>query len=329
MAVKLTIHPPHEAEPRVVEFTEAHVTLGRSSACDIRLPFRIVSSHHLTFVNDSHAGLSVRDEGSTNGTLLDGSPLASGEQAPLSSGSRLQIVDLQIGVDVVPSLGEGFSLDQTSTLARQMVGEALLDSSPQESDTTFLELESGQRAGEKIPLPDDLESGRIGPDPAALIYLPLADGSIEIVRRGDGFAVRKGDAAAPSSTAFVNDAPLDETTELRSGDQITLGEVQLSFVDPLEAFLAELDGAGSTDGKGADEPSDEAARTTLDSAANPSASTQIRSAGQSDAPAATATGASKESGKRAWGAFELGLLAVSLILTLGVLYLLLSIFDIL
>ena len=327
MAVKLTIHPPNEAEPRVVEFTEARVTLGRSSGCDIRLPFRIVSSHHLTFVNDSPAGLSVRDEGSTNGTLLDGSPLGSGEQAPLSSGSHLQIVDLKIGVDVVPSLGAGFGLDQTSTLARQMVGEALLDSSPQDSDTAYFDICSGRRAGERVDVPDDLESGRIGPDREALVHLPSASGAVEVLRRGDGFAVRRLDTPDSSHHVLINDAALDETSELRSGDRLEIGEVELAFVDPLEAYLAELDGVAPKEDQAGDEASADAVRTTLDSAQNPSPSAPAGQTGQSKAPTATAAGASEESKERAWGAFELGLLGVSLLLTLGVLYLLLSIFE--
>ena len=47
-------------------------TVGRSSAADVVLPSRTLSRRHVTFLRAEDGGLRVRDEGSRNGTLLDG-----------------------------------------------------------------------------------------------------------------------------------------------------------------------------------------------------------------------------------------------------------------
>jgi len=66
------------------------VTLGRHPDCVVSLPARSVSTHHAR-VHVGEDGCSVSDLGSSNGTLVDGQPIAAGTPLPLHGGERIVI----------------------------------------------------------------------------------------------------------------------------------------------------------------------------------------------------------------------------------------------
>jgi pSer/pThr/pTyr-binding forkhead associated (FHA) protein len=313
MPVRLTIRPPRTNKPRIVEFDDERVTIGRSSRCDIRLPFGVVSGHHLTIIQSANS-LQVRDEQSTNGTLLDGEPLTAGAERRLAWGATLQIVDLSIEVELVPDLNIAASLGQTGTMARLMLGEALLDSAPDEEvDSAHFEVIEGSAPGQKHSVPDDLDRGRIADDDDALICLPGLQVALEVYRDGDGFGLRLAQDASGETPVTVNDTALLEQRRLSSGDTIAAGTTRLRFVDPLETYLDELDGVVP--------PTDDAGspQQTLDRAPEPAEPGFL----ESDKPKPQ----DPDSAKRSWSAVEVGVIAVSLVVLAGVVYLLLSVFG--
>ncbi len=346
MAVKLTIHPPRENSPQIVEFNEDRVTIGRSSKCDIRLPFRVVSGHHLTIHNDGLSGFQVRDEASTNGTSLDGEPLPAGEDRRLISGAELEIVDLRITVELVPTLGDGFSLDKTGTMVRQMVGEALLTGTDsQDDERAYFEVLQGANRGRCKELPDDLDRGIIADELDAAIYVEGLEARVEIYRDGDGFAVGPAGDDRPARPVTLDDRPLSQGRRLTSGDVLRVGSTELEFIDPLESYLAELDGlvpaASSTDHAAAlaDEAGEVGEAGEADGLTGADAleadGSGVAVAASGPEVAETLTGRkSPESveeppGGSAWGLLEISVVLVSLVLLLGVGYLLASIFGLL
>jgi pSer/pThr/pTyr-binding forkhead associated (FHA) protein len=332
MPVRLTIRPPRTNEARVVEFDDACVTIGRSSRCDIRLPFRIVSGHHLT-ITQSPNSLKVRDERSTNGTFLDGERLEAGTERQISWGSILEIVDLSIEVELVPDLDAGRSLDQTGPLTRQMLGEALLGSATDEDvESAYFEVIEGEAPGQRFTIPDDLERGRISGDKNAgdknagdknagkkvaghedaLISLTGLDTALEIYRDGDGFGLGLAHDAVAETPVRVGDTPLIESRRLTSGELIVAGSISLRFVDPLETYLDELDGVipptnspASGVSKNAEQAS-EPKQVELDRAEPKDPGSETRSL----------------------SAIEVGVIAISVVVLSGVVFLLLSIFGV-
>jgi pSer/pThr/pTyr-binding forkhead associated (FHA) protein len=331
MAVKLTISPPADASSKVVEFEEQHVTIGRSSRCDIRLPFRVVSGHHLTIHCEPSSGYQIRDEASTNGTLLDGQPLPAERDQRLTSGMRLEIVDLRIDVELVPTLGEGVPLDKTGTIVRQMLGEALLGHASQDSqeEAARFEILTGPSRGERIEIPDDLERGRIGAQPQADIRVTGLAEPVVICRHGDGFAVGPDEQADYARPPTLGDQPLTELCPLSTGDTLCVGGVRMKFVDPLESYLRELDGlvpASPPDTDTADVEADGGAEP--DRAQHEEASTASAVSDEaSPTDSEQADAASAGQARQRWGLLEVGAIAVSLTLLAGVLLLLSSIFG--
>lgn len=330
MPVKLTISPPRENSPRVVEFDDLSVRIGRSSHCDIRLPFRIISGHHLTIESDDAIHYRVRDEASTNGTLLDGQPMADGRDYELHTGSRLDIVDLKIKVEMVPLLGEGVSLDKTGTIVRQMLGEALLEGTSDEVESAHFEVLAGPDKGARLVIPDDLDSARVAEGPGADIPVDSLGGGFELYREGDGFGVRPAQGAA-AGELNVGGQPLTQARQLVSGDPIDAGAVRLRFVDPLESFLQELDGIVASSARptndratpGSPEPRD--ALDTAEPAGGRISQRDVEPPGDEPKPPSK----NPEPSSHRWGPVELGVLAVSVIVLGGVGYLLLSIFGVL
>jgi serine/threonine protein kinase len=66
------------------------VTIGRDAGNDIVLPYRQVSRQHAQ-IQCSQTGCTVMDMGSTNGTFVNGTPLASMKRHPLRPGDQLGI----------------------------------------------------------------------------------------------------------------------------------------------------------------------------------------------------------------------------------------------
>lgn len=66
------------------------LSFGRSTICDVVLPFSAISKHHGYFENAGATWL-VTDVGSTNGTQVNGRSAAKGQKVPLDDGATLQM----------------------------------------------------------------------------------------------------------------------------------------------------------------------------------------------------------------------------------------------
>ncbi|MHC5011421.1 MAG: FHA domain-containing protein [Planctomycetota bacterium] len=75
----------HQGE-RII-LTEVRTSFGRRESNTVRLEDRMVSGHHAEVSKDLN-GYTIRDLGSTNGTLVNGEPIS---EAPLAHGARVRI----------------------------------------------------------------------------------------------------------------------------------------------------------------------------------------------------------------------------------------------
>ena len=75
---------------RRIPLATSAFTIGREADCDVVVPIDGISRKHCQLV--VREGVQLRDLGSTNGTWLNGRELASGEQAELRTGDRIELV---------------------------------------------------------------------------------------------------------------------------------------------------------------------------------------------------------------------------------------------
>jgi serine phosphatase RsbU (regulator of sigma subunit)/pSer/pThr/pTyr-binding forkhead associated (FHA) protein len=90
--VRFTVYQPNFA-PAQLSFPAGTITLGRASDCNIPIRDRFLSRHHAEIVYSAGQWL-VRDCGSVNGTLLNGSRLSA--PTPLKPGDRIGLGDSEV-----------------------------------------------------------------------------------------------------------------------------------------------------------------------------------------------------------------------------------------
>ncbi len=239
--LRLEIQAAGGGAPSSLGFDQPQVKLGRSSQCEIRLPFQIVSSHHLTFLQEK-GDYKVVDVGSTNGTYLNGVLLEPHVPAVLRSGNELMIVDLSIRVEIESLLCDGFTLAESTIMLRQMMSHALTPKNAENRETAFLEYLGGLGKGRRVMLPDDLNNGWIGSAPDSLVHVnhPGVSARIgEIKRNGDGYAIELVEGCG--ELIQVNGKSCLAFQPLLSEDKVTICNMELGYYDPLEVHLAALD----------------------------------------------------------------------------------------
>lgn len=73
-----------------MEMREEGLVIGRDSCCDLKLSDEFVSARHCkVFFKNEH--FYIEDLGSTNGTFIDGTEVASSTSMPIAPGQSIQI----------------------------------------------------------------------------------------------------------------------------------------------------------------------------------------------------------------------------------------------
>lgn len=103
------------------ELTGEKYSVGRNTDCDITLPDPTISSHHCSFIRDTEGGdgYTVVDEGSTNGTRVNGTRVT--ESHKLSNSDIVQVGAIELLFDSQESGSQesaktktGIELDKTA-----------------------------------------------------------------------------------------------------------------------------------------------------------------------------------------------------------------------
>ena len=227
------------SEPAHFEFDQPRVVIGRRRGADVLLPHAAVSQLHAT-LETRGTGYAIRDEGSTNGTRVNGQRIAPGRPKPLRPGDRIELGGFALEVSVGPT-ARLTSMDDTRALALRLLREAREEEVPAPSLTVL----NGVGAGARLELPAAPSSVVVGRDDAADLRIDDADASrehAEVARAFDGIVVRD---LGSKNGVLVNRRRIDGERPLGDRDEITLGATVLLFEDPaaesLEAVTAEDD----------------------------------------------------------------------------------------
>ncbi|MBR0459743.1 MAG: FHA domain-containing protein [Victivallales bacterium] len=81
------------------ELTNEQYTIGRADSANICIPDPTISGHHCTLLRNEDETYAVRDEGSTNGTRVNGERITD-EIVTLKSGDILQVGGVEILIDM-------------------------------------------------------------------------------------------------------------------------------------------------------------------------------------------------------------------------------------
>jgi len=222
------------SEPVRYEFDQPRVVIGRRRGADVILPHAAVSQLHAV-LEAKGASYAIRDEGSTNGTRVNGQRIAPGRLKPLRAGDRIEIGGFAIGLTLGPAT-QATSADDTRALAMRLLREAREEDVPAPSLTVL----NGVGAGTRLELPPAPSSLVLGRGEDADLRVDDGDASrahCEVARTFAGIAVR--DLGSKNGVLVERRRVQGERT-LSDRDEITLGATVVLFEDPAAATLAEV-----------------------------------------------------------------------------------------
>ncbi|MBI2392605.1 MAG: FHA domain-containing protein [Deltaproteobacteria bacterium] len=231
MPVTLVVKRRGEPELPPVSFDGPRIVIGRGSSCELRVPDASVSARHAS-VRASGAHWTIVDEGSTNGTRLNGEKLAVQSPRPLKTGDVLGLGRIEISV----KLGAAPTSSQNATreLALQLVARSLGDA----TTGAAVVVREGPDAGARLELARG-EPRTIGRDPRCALRLtdpavpPIA---LEIALEGGRARATVRDARGK---ARLGDRALEERETFGWGDGALLfvGATTLVLEDPVARAL--------------------------------------------------------------------------------------------
>jgi pSer/pThr/pTyr-binding forkhead associated (FHA) protein len=243
MAVRLSVRHPQSAAGDAgevsYELDQVRIAIGRSAGADVRLPHLSVSESHAT-LEQAGGGYSLRDEGSTNGTRVNGVPLVPLRTRTLKEGDQIEIGTFVLSFGHTATLGQPLSSERTASLARRMLRE-MLGREHSAASPPFVRIDQGPDRGTVVELADPPSKLRIGRGEEADLVLSDPDVSrlhLELTRDVDGTLARDLES---KNGLEVNGKRLRER-RLRHGDAIGLGNTHLVYQDPAEEALRALDG---------------------------------------------------------------------------------------
>lgn len=180
---------------------ENEISLGRENA-DVVLDDAEVSRRH-AIVRRTNGALEIVDQGSANGTFVNGARIDGSRR--LANGDSVRLGGTAFGVEL-PGAAEPDGKEAVPTLV----------------------VTHGPREGERLPVKTELTLGRENAD----VVLDDAEVSRRhaTVRRSNG-TLEISDAGSANGT-FVNDSRITGAQTLKAGDVIRLGKTKLTVELP-------------------------------------------------------------------------------------------------
>ena len=240
MGVRLTIVAGPDgvlSEPLAFELDQARVVIGRGAGVDVRIPHLSVSESHAS-LRDEGDGYVLVDQGSTNGTKVNGVVLPLGRKRKLSEGDRIEVGACTLTFQASLPIARPTTAERTSELARRLFRQWQRGGTTQGPRLVVLQ---GPATGKTLVLPEPPARALIGS--AASCQLALVDEAVapahcEVVRDLDGVLLR----ALDSKLGFaVNERPATER-RLRDADEVRIGACLLLFEEPADELLLALSG---------------------------------------------------------------------------------------
>jgi len=216
----------------------AQILLGRRGGVDVLLPDARVSLVHARIERRKGAYYLV-DDGSTNGTRLNGTVVATGMRQPLREGDRITIGEYALMVSI-PSSHIGEARPESSlSMARGMVRDLLERLGPGEAQPSLRVLD-GPQTGVMLTLGDVGRTyilGRAAGNDLRLDDVDMWREHAALERDELGVTVR----SAGTHVVSVNGEAVTAARLLHDGDTVTLGATTMRYHDPAEVYLRKLE----------------------------------------------------------------------------------------
>jgi pSer/pThr/pTyr-binding forkhead associated (FHA) protein len=220
----------------VYEFDQSRVVIGRGASADVRLPHSAVSTLHAT-VRTSGLGYALVDEGSTNGSRVNGTPIAPHRPKPLRDGDHIELGGFSVRFESGMPVAGATSADRTAALARQLVRGMFEDA---EQTEPRLQILNGPGQNRILQLPAPPARWVVGRGDDCDWVLDDADASrehVELTRDLDGVLVQD---LGSKNGLIVNERQVS-SRRLQDRDELCIGSTVLVFEEPADARLRDIE----------------------------------------------------------------------------------------
>jgi pSer/pThr/pTyr-binding forkhead associated (FHA) protein len=243
MAVKLQVLmtiPGKEPREFEYEFDETRISIGRDQDNEIQVPLSTVSRKHCVLFQDGDEWY-LEDLKSTHGTKHNGKPVGAGGKKLLRDGDTIDLIHFKITFQNNDRVSPDYSVEKTEALARKMVEEVLASIGRDGGDVPYLRVMNGPDEGKRFAVGVDISEAVIGRGNDCDFQVNDANISRRhaIVRR-DWNEITIEDAGSKNGVV-INERKIARPTPLRDADEILLGAVRLTFIDPSAKFIGKLD----------------------------------------------------------------------------------------
>jgi pSer/pThr/pTyr-binding forkhead associated (FHA) protein len=180
----------------------------------------------------------ILDNGSTNGTVVNGARIVSGRPKLIGNGDLIEIGEYVLSVQTGVSVTLPTSAERTAALARRLVREIRVPSAPEVRPPRLTVL-NGQQAGQFCEIPRAPARLIVGRAQGCGLYLDDPDVSrehMEVMRDLDGVLVRNLDS---KNGLIVADQRISEM-RLKTGVELSLGSTKLRFEEPADESIMAL-----------------------------------------------------------------------------------------
>jgi pSer/pThr/pTyr-binding forkhead associated (FHA) protein len=232
--LELPDKPPREFS---YDFRQEVITIGRDPGNDIQIPLTTVSRKHSRIFFEL-GDYFLEDLGSTHGTNHNGKRLGSREKRLLRDGDSISVMSFSL----VFKTSAGTLLDRqpgekTEALARRMVQEVLQSLGGPSMEPPCLRVMDGADEGRRLEIQEDQAEVTLGRSPEC--DFALNDQNISrrhalIKRTWNGFTVQD---LGSKNGVLVNGKRADGPAPIKDGDEIQVGGIKMTFIDPASRIL--------------------------------------------------------------------------------------------
>jgi pSer/pThr/pTyr-binding forkhead associated (FHA) protein len=237
MGVRFVIRSAEDVTPSEelgYAFDQARIVIGRGAGADVRIPHLTVSESHAT-VRSEAEGYAIVDDGSTNGTRVNGAPLVRGRAKALRDGDLIEVGAYVLSFHKAAP-ARTTTVERTAELARRLFRASQAGGGVRGPRLCVL---TGPDTGKSLEVP--APPARLLVGRAETCQLVLSDPDVsrehaELVRDLDGVLLTNLES---KNGITVNDQPVLKR-RLRDADELVLGSTRLLFEEPADEPIDSL-----------------------------------------------------------------------------------------
>lgn len=222
------------------EFDEDRISIGRDQDNEIQVPLSTVSRKHCVLFQDNDEWF-LEDLKSTHGTRHNGRPVGAGGKKLLRDGDSIDLIHFKITFQNAERASPDYSAEKTEALARKMVEEVLATIGKDGGEVPYVRVMNGPDEGKRFDIGVDVSEVVVGRGNDCDFQINDANISRRhaIIKR-DWNEITIEDAGSKNGVV-INDRKIARAAALRDADEILLGAVRLTFIDPSAKFIGKLD----------------------------------------------------------------------------------------